>query len=95
MLKLEQQAKSVNFDSLDLDTVRLNIIKNMLEEFPVLKTQIIEILETKSATKSQEAKRISLKEFLRNPSKDTMPDWIKLAMASSRKKNENKYYHFK
>jgi hypothetical protein len=89
------QTKNINLDGLDLDTVRLNIIKNMLKEFPDLKNQITEIIQAKLITPSQESKRISLKEFLRNPSKETMPDWVKLAMASAKKKKDNKYYHFR
>jgi hypothetical protein len=67
----------------------------MFKDFPELKNQIIKTMLLKPANKAQKTKRSSLKQFISNPSKETMPDWIKLAISTKNKDQKDRYYHFK
>lgn len=94
VLKKKKELKENSLDDLDLDKVRLNIIKTMLEDFPQLKLQIRNILTVEPKNEVQESRRIELREFLKSPSEDTIPDWIKLAVASKKKDQNKKEYYF-
>jgi hypothetical protein len=92
---MSQKTKALGLDDLDLDKVRLNIIKSMFKDFPELKNQIIKTMLHKPANKAQERKKKSLSKFMSDPTKETMPDWIKLALATQNKGKKDRYYYFK
>jgi hypothetical protein len=91
-------ANNLDLNELNLDEIRLKIIKNMLAEFPELRIQITEsmqIIPNKSTQETPKQKR-TLKEYLNNSEIDSVPDWAKLAIASrKRNKKENRFYIFK
>ena len=85
-------------DQLKLNDLRLKIIKSMLAEFPDLKIQITKniLIEPKQQNQKTEEKKVTLKEYLKTTSKDSVPDWAKLAIASGkRRKRKEGYYFFK
>jgi hypothetical protein len=90
-------ANNLELNDLNIDKIRLKIIKHRLAEFPELRIQISESMQIIPKKSTQEApkKKRTLQEYLNNK-EDSVPDWAKLAIASrKRNKRENRFYIFK
>jgi hypothetical protein len=89
---------ALDINKIDVNSIRLKIVKSMLAEFPELKVQITKsiLIEPNSVIRNVEEKKVSLKEYLNSKNQKSIPDWAKLAIASKKKnKNVKDYYVFK